>query len=89
MYTRQYDSDMKKDDIIPFPVTRKKLEIIILSVVRDKDKYKVLLPVESKQINFFTKMKQSHRLRIETHGYQKRKAEGQGVISWFRSIYTP
>lgn len=51
--TRQYDSDMKKDDIIPFPVTRKKLEIIILSVVRDKDKYKVLLPVESKQINFY------------------------------------
>ena len=36
MYTRQYDSDMKKDDIIPFPVTRKKLEIITLSEVRKK-----------------------------------------------------
>ena len=34
---------------MPFPVTGKKLEIIILSEVREreKDKYRILLPVES------------------------------------------
>ena len=80
MYTMQYYSDIKKHEIIPFPVTRKKLEIIMLSVVHEieKDKYKILLPVESKQITSFTKMKQSHRLRIETHGYQKKKGGGTG-----------
>ena len=50
MYTMQYYSDIKKDKIMPFPVTGKKLEIIILSEVREreKDKYRILLPVESK-----------------------------------------
>ena len=37
----------------------------------------------------FTEEKQPHRLRKETYGYQKGKGGGQGVISWFRSIYTP
>ena len=34
MGTMQDYSYIKKDEIIPFPVTRKKLEIIILSSVR-------------------------------------------------------
>ena len=87
----QYYSDIEKDEIMPLLVTGEKLEIIMLSVVHEieKDKYKILLPVESKQINSFTKMKQSHRLIKETQVYQKRKVEVQGVISWFRSIYTP
>ena len=33
VYTMQYCSDMKKDEIMPFPVTGKKLEMIILSEV--------------------------------------------------------
>ena len=46
----QYYSDIKKDKIMPFPVIGKKPEIIILSEVREreKDKYRILLPVESK-----------------------------------------
>ena len=36
MYTMQYYSDIKKDAIMPFPVTGKKLEIIILSEVRQR-----------------------------------------------------
>ena len=80
MYTMQYYSDIEKDEIMPLLVTGEKLEIIILSEVSEteNDKYRILLPVESKQINSFTKMKQSHRLRIETHGYQKKKGGGTG-----------
>ena len=44
----QYYSDVKKDEIMPFPVTGKKLEIIILSEVKAKDKSRVSLPAESK-----------------------------------------
>ena len=34
MHTTQCYSDVKKDEIMPFPVTRKKLKRIILSEVR-------------------------------------------------------
>ena len=71
-YTRQYYSGMKKNETTPFPVTGKKLEMIILSEVSEtgKDKYhRLSLLVESKkwiQINFFTKEKQPHIFRKET-----------------------
>ena len=35
---RQYYSDVKKDEIMPFPVTGKKLEIIILSEVSERER---------------------------------------------------
>jgi len=38
MYTMQYYSDVKKDEIMPFPFTRKKLEIIILSEVSERER---------------------------------------------------
>ena len=50
MYTMQYYSDIEKDEIMPLLVTGEKLEIIILSEVSEteNDKYRILLPVESK-----------------------------------------
>ena len=48
MYTMQYYSDIEKDEIMPFPATGKKLEILILSEVKEKDKPRASLPVESK-----------------------------------------
>ena len=38
IYTMQYCSDMKKDEIMPFPVTGKKLEVIKLSEIIEKGK---------------------------------------------------
>ena len=38
MYTIQYYSDVKKDEIMPFPVTRRKLEIIILSEISERER---------------------------------------------------
>ena len=34
IYTTQYHSDKKEDELMPLPVTGKKLEIIILSDLR-------------------------------------------------------
>ena len=48
VHTMQQHSDLKKDDIMPFPATGKKLEILILSEVKEKDKPRASLPVESK-----------------------------------------
>ena len=38
IYTMQYYSDMKKDEMMPFPVTGKKLEVIKLSEIVEKGK---------------------------------------------------
>ena len=38
IYTMQYCSDMKKDEMLPFPVTGKKLEVINLSELTEKGK---------------------------------------------------
>ena len=38
MYTMQYYSDVNKDEIMPFPVTGKKLEIIIQSEVSERER---------------------------------------------------
>ena len=49
IYPVQYYSDTHKDETMPFPVTGKKPEVIILSEVRWKDRYhRISLLVESK-----------------------------------------
>ena len=70
LYTTEYYSAIKKNEIMPFAATWMDLEIIILGEVShtEKDKYYISLIVESKrviQINLFSKQKQIHR-----HGKQ-------------------
>ena len=49
IYPVQYYSDIYKDETMPFAVTGKKPEVIILSEVRLKDRYhRISLLVESK-----------------------------------------
>ena len=49
IYPVQYYSDIYKDETMPFAVTGKKPEVIILSEVRWKDRYhRISLLVESK-----------------------------------------
>ena len=38
MYTMQYYSDVKKDEIMPFPFNTTKLEKIILSEVSERER---------------------------------------------------
>ena len=62
IYTMEYYSAIKENEIMPFAATWMDLEIVILSEVSqtEKDKYHIILYVESKkmvQMNLFTKQK--------------------------------
>ena len=69
IYTMEYYSAIKKDEIMLFAVTWRDLEIIILSEVSqtEKDKYHIVSFIcgisNMIQKNLFTKQKQTHRLR--------------------------
>ena len=71
----EYDSVIKKNEIMSFAATQMYLEIVILSEVSqtEKKKYHMIsvlcgLEKEMIQMNLFTKQKESHRLRKQTHG---------------------
>ena len=69
MYTMEYYSAVKKNEIMPFAATWMDLEMIVLSEVsqKEKDRYHMILLMI--QTNLFTKQKQTHRLREQTYGY--------------------
>ena len=84
IYTVEYYSAIKKNEIMPFAATWMDLDIIILSEVNqtEKDKYHDITYMrnlkEMVQLNLLTK--QTHRLREGTYGYQ---VEGWwGGIDW-------
>ena len=68
----EYDSVMKKNEIMSFAATRMDLEIIILSEIRqkEKDKYHMISLIcriyNMIQMNLFTKQKQTQRHREQT-----------------------
>ena len=82
IYTMEYYSAIKKNEIMPFAATQMDLEIIILSEVSqtEKDKYYMISLIcgiyKITQMNLFTKQKQTHRHRKQTYGYQRGKGEG-------------
>ena len=45
IYTMEYYSAIKKNEIMPFAATWMDLEMIILSEVRQKDKYHLISPI--------------------------------------------
>ena len=60
IYTTEYYSAIKKNEIMPFAATWMDLEIIILSEISqtDKDKYHMIsLTCKMIQMNLFTKQK--------------------------------
>ena len=76
IYTMEYYSAIKKNEIMLFAATWMDLEIIILSEanLRKTNIIWYHLYVESKktiQMNLFTKQKQTHRHRKQTYGYQR------------------
>ena len=82
-YTVEYYSAIKKNETMPFAATWMDLESIILSEVSqtEKDKYHTIILICGIyimiQMDLFTKQKQTHRLRKQTYGYQRRKLGGR------------
>ena len=80
IYTMEYYSTIKRNEITPFVATQIYLAIVIQSEVsqKEKDKYHILiisLYVESRimiQMNLFAKQKKNHRCRKQIYGYQGR-----------------
>ena len=82
IYTTEYYSAIKKNEILPFAATWLDLEGITLSEISqtEKDKYCMISYVEPKKYNKLvniTKKKQTYRYREQTSGYQW--GEGKGV----------
>ena len=77
VYTVEYYSAIKKNEIMPFAATWMDLETVILSEVSqtEKEKYRMILLIwgiskEMIQMNVFTKQKWTHRPREQTRGCQ-------------------
>ena len=84
IYTTEYYSAITKNKIMAFAATWMNLEMVILSEV-SQTKTNIIcyhLYVESKkkmkQMNLFTKQKQTHRHRKQTYSYQRGKGVREG-----------
>ena len=81
IYTMEYSSAIKKDEIMSFAAISMDLEIIILSEVSqtEKDNYNYVWTLKKMiQMNLLTTQKEIHRQRKQTYGYQRGK-EGEGI----------
>ena len=85
IYTMEYYSTIKENEIMSFGVTWVDLEIVIFSEVSqtEKDKYMISLICgiwkKMVQMKLFTKRKESYRCRKQTYGYQGGKGGGPVV----------
>ena len=88
MYTMEYYSTIKKNELMPFAATWMDLEIIILSEVsqKEKDKYHMISLIcgiqNVTQMNLSTKQRQTHRHREQTCGCRVGRDGGVELGVW-------
>ena len=79
IYTTEYYSAIKRNEIMPFAATQMDLEIVILNEV-SQISYDItyMWNLNMMEMNLFTKQKQTPRLRGQAYGCQGRKV-GRGM----------
>ena len=95
IYTVEYYSAVKKNEIVPFAATWMDIQIIILSEVsqKEKDKYHISLTCRiynMTQVNSSVKQEQTHRHRTdlwEVEGLQDRGVDWKFGISKCKLLY--
>ena len=89
IYTMQYCSDIKKDEIMPFPVIGKKPQVTKLSEITDKRKDDSITSVGSKMDTNerHYKMQTDSQTQKRMLTKMERWQGVGGVISWYRSIF--
>ena len=83
IYTVEYYSAIKENEIMPFAAIWMDLEMVILSEVSQRQiSYDITYMWNLKkyiQMNIFTKQKQTYRHREQIHGYQREKDMEGGI----------
>ena len=80
IYTMEYYSAIKKNEIMPFAATWMDLESVIMSEISqtEKEKYHMITHIwnlKRNSMNELTKQKQTHRLREQINGSRGKVGE--------------
>ena len=94
IYTVEYSSAIKKNEIKPSAATGMDLENVLLSEVRQKRRNTIRHPLyvkskkEMMQMNLLTKQKETHRLRKQTYGCWGEKIGSLESLNRYTAIYS-
>ena len=96
IYTMEYYSAIKKNEIMLFAATWIDMEIIILKWSKSDRERQVSYDIaymqnlkKMIQMYLFTKLTHTHRLRKQTYGYQRGKLGGRDILgAWDWHIHT-
>ena len=94
IYTVEYYSAIKKNEIKPLAATWMDLENVIQSGVRQKRRNIIWHPLyvkskkEMMQMNLVTKQRETHRLRKQTYGCWEGKIGSLESVNIYTAIYS-
>ena len=77
MYSIEYYSAIKRNEIMPFAATGMDPEILILSEVSQRRRHSLCWNLKRNDTNELTKQKETHRLGERIYGYQEGRVEGR------------
>ena len=82
MYSIEYYSAIKRNEIMPFAATGMDPEILILSEVSQRRRHSLCWNLKRNDTNELTKQKETHRLGEQTYGCWG-EGRGEGILREF------